>query len=235
MLDRLQAGRVGADHREIGFGIGADELCRRLLPVGERHEDLVCIGDDVRVRQDVAVARARSRRSPTSSAGGDSARSPHRRVLDSAAARRSDAAACGPTCSSRCSRPTVPRRPRRRRNPVGRRLGVAQSARRTARPSDAADMAASNRYRMACAMSRSGRSFVQIGNSQSNSGSQAEPQNDRDDCFRPSDQYSAVFFCGATVDDSGRAVQRLSLVAGIRRRRRAARCGRATGRLAADG
>ena len=37
-------------------------------------------------------------------------------------------------------------------------------------------------------------------------------------------------FRGATVDDSGRAVQRLSLVARIHRRRRSARCGRSTRR-----
>jgi hypothetical protein len=71
-------------------------LSGRLLIVGRRNENLVCVGDDVRVRQNVAVAAHDDARSQRVLWAADPARSQRRRVRDSAAARRSDAIECAP-------------------------------------------------------------------------------------------------------------------------------------------
>ena len=56
-LNRGQATRVDLDDGDVGVGIGADHLGRELTLVVQLHGDLVGAGDDVVVREDVAVAR----------------------------------------------------------------------------------------------------------------------------------------------------------------------------------
>src|SRR5439155_26776915 len=67
----LENRRIGADDREIGFGIVADETGGEALAVGECDLDLVRAAHDVTVGQDVAVGRENeSRPTPASESRG---------------------------------------------------------------------------------------------------------------------------------------------------------------------
>ena len=55
--DRRQIPGADLDDREVGLGVGADDLAGELALVIEQHLDLVSLGDDVVVGDDVAVGR----------------------------------------------------------------------------------------------------------------------------------------------------------------------------------
>ncbi len=50
-----QIGRVDLDHRHVGTLVGPDDFRRELAPVGEAHRDLIGVGHDVGVGEDVTV------------------------------------------------------------------------------------------------------------------------------------------------------------------------------------
>src|SRR5438045_610790 len=52
---KLRAGRVDLEDREVERGIALDNACRVRLPVPELHPDRPRTGDDVLVRDDLAV------------------------------------------------------------------------------------------------------------------------------------------------------------------------------------
>ena len=47
--------RLDLEHGDVDLGVGADQLGAQLLPVGEDHDDLVGVGDDVVVGDDDAL------------------------------------------------------------------------------------------------------------------------------------------------------------------------------------